>query len=299
MSSPRVLAAVVTYNRLELLKRCISYLSRQTFTPDILIINNSSKDGTEDYLIQHKIPFVTQPNLGSAGGWKLAIQTAQDKNYDYVWLMDDDGYPDINSLKKLVSHFEPDMAILSSTVVQEQMPSRFVFGFPLLNQKLHPAIFVNPRKLHSLNQLDASKDTYPYAFLFNGALLSVAKSRKIENIDMSYFMYGDEVDYYYRIRQVGRVATRIESIHYHPDVTKRALVESRVYYFIRNTIIINHRYLDMPYIRDVLTVGVALARLGARNGVLTMLQYIIGKNAHYILSAVIDGYRIKMGKKYE
>ena len=41
-----VLAIVVTYNRLEMLKQCVEHLQAQTFPCDILIVDNASTDGT-------------------------------------------------------------------------------------------------------------------------------------------------------------------------------------------------------------------------------------------------------------
>jgi len=42
----QVLAIVVTYNRLEMLKQCVEHLQAQTFPCDILIVDNASTDGT-------------------------------------------------------------------------------------------------------------------------------------------------------------------------------------------------------------------------------------------------------------
>ena len=36
-------------------------------------------------------------------------------------------------------------------------------------------------------------------------------------------MFGDEVDYFFRLRKVGKVRSLITSYHYHPDVSKRPL----------------------------------------------------------------------------
>ena len=47
----RVTAVVVTYNRLKLLKECIEALLAQTYPEmDILVVNNNSTDGTQEYL---------------------------------------------------------------------------------------------------------------------------------------------------------------------------------------------------------------------------------------------------------
>ena len=47
----KVVAAVVTFNRLELLKQSINALRNQSKKPDaILVVNNSSTDGTGEWL---------------------------------------------------------------------------------------------------------------------------------------------------------------------------------------------------------------------------------------------------------
>ena len=52
----KIIAIVVTYNRCELLKRCIEYLNNQVLKPDeILVINNGSTDGTSEMLKELKV----------------------------------------------------------------------------------------------------------------------------------------------------------------------------------------------------------------------------------------------------
>lgn len=92
----KILATVVTYNRKELLKECIESLLTQSYKDfDILILDNASTDGTEayinDYIISGKIEYYnTGSNLGGAGGFNLAMRKAAEREYDFVWVMDDD-----------------------------------------------------------------------------------------------------------------------------------------------------------------------------------------------------------------
>ena len=64
-------------------------------------------DGTVEMLEQRNIPFITQENLGSAGGWYRGIQHALDHRFDAVWLMDDDGFPDAGALRLLEVALSP------------------------------------------------------------------------------------------------------------------------------------------------------------------------------------------------
>jgi GT2 family glycosyltransferase len=294
----KVLAAIVTYNRLELLKRCIDHLSQQSLGPDILIINNSSTDGTEEYLLNNKIDHITQPNGGSSAGWWRSIQEATERGYDLVWLMDDDGYPDHKALELLVARMNGETACVSSVVVKENKPEEFVFGIPVLNKLGNPVLLSTKRKFNSLSELPKGMMDYPFAHLFNGALINLSLVGKIGNINKDYFLYGDEVDYFCRMRKVGKVYTLLSALHYHPDVSLRRIDKTRVYYFIRNTFILNKKYFDHQWSRNFFTVAVALARIYKRDGLSTSVSYVFGRNRKYITDGIRDGVNQHFIKRY-
>ncbi|MBR3306126.1 MAG: glycosyltransferase family 2 protein [Lachnospiraceae bacterium] len=104
----RVNAVVVTYNRLDLLKRSIGALLEQTFCLNrIIIVNNASTDGTRDYLKNISkdnriIVLNLKKNLGGAGGFYHGIKRAYEEDCDYVWIMDDDTIAKDDALEKLI-----------------------------------------------------------------------------------------------------------------------------------------------------------------------------------------------------
>lgn len=103
----KVVAVVVTYNRLLLLKENVDALLNQSYKSlDIMIIDNASSDGTEEYIkgLKNKniIYINTGKNLGGAGGFSFGVKEALKRKYDYAWLMDDDTIPYNDSLDKLV-----------------------------------------------------------------------------------------------------------------------------------------------------------------------------------------------------
>ncbi len=103
MKSP-VAAIVVTYNRLELLRQCVEALRAQTAACDILIVDNASTDGTAQWLASQPDLFSRRigRNLGSSGGFNYGIRWAVGAGYDYVWVMDDDTFPQLDALEKLL-----------------------------------------------------------------------------------------------------------------------------------------------------------------------------------------------------
>jgi len=103
----KTVAVVVTYNRKDILKKNIeSLLHQKDATCDILVINNASTDGTEemvlqDYNMEQVIYCNTGANLGGAGGFEYGVGKAAELGYEYIWIMDDDTWPEENALAEL------------------------------------------------------------------------------------------------------------------------------------------------------------------------------------------------------
>ena len=105
----KVIAVVVTYNRLDLLKEGVQALLAQTAPCDILIVDNASTDETpvwaESFSKTH--PNVhyenTGANLGGAGGFNYGMRRGVEMGYDYVWIMDDDAIAAPDALEELLN----------------------------------------------------------------------------------------------------------------------------------------------------------------------------------------------------
>lgn len=298
----KILAAIVTYNRRRLLERCIDHVLAQTRQPDdLIVINNSSPDDTTEMLERKGIKYVTQPNLGSAGGWMRSIDEALAGGWDAVWLMDDDGYPAPQALGLLEEGLKPGVPCISSVVLSEDDPERFVFPFPRLNRNGLPVLVAARRKIRRLDELRrlAVHDTYPFAHLFNGALVRLEAVRRIGNVDSDFFLMGDEVDFFMRLRSLGPVLSHLDAHHLHPDVSTRPLDAPKFYYYVKNTLILNRRYFDKVVVRDVATVIAALARTARRNSIPQAVSYLTGQRAPILWKAVRRGLAGRIGKDFD
>lgn len=298
MRRVRILAAVVTHNRCALLERCVDHLLAQTRAPDaIVVINNASTDGTIDMLDAKGIAHIDQANLGSAGGWNRAIAHCLEEGFDAVWLMDDDGFPDPGALAALEGASHAGTACVSSVVLREDERSHFVFPFPLLGRGGLPVLAKRRRKLATLAELEriAPGGTYPFAHFFNGALVMRRAIEAAGSVDTRWFMFGDEVDYFFRLRRVGEVRSVLAARHYHPDVARRPLTPTKLYYYLKNTLILNRLYFDKVALRDLATLGIGLARYGARNGWGSLASTLGGRQRGLVPRAIVRGLRGRIG----
>lgn len=104
----RVAAVVVTYNRAEMLRQCLMSLQKQTMPCDILVVDNASTDDTQALVqraAQHDASIFyrnTGENLGGAGGFNFGMRWAVEAGYAFVWVMDDDCFPEPVALEKLL-----------------------------------------------------------------------------------------------------------------------------------------------------------------------------------------------------
>lgn len=235
---PRVCAVVVTFNRRELLAKCLRALLGQTRPPDaVLVIDNASTDGTGEMLRRDfpGVQVVKMPrNIGASGGFHAGMGMAYEQGHDWIWAMDDDSLPSETALEKLLAEAErlapagePPLA-LWSTVATDEAPA----GIP-------------PEAPTGRN---GANEEVPHA-MFVGFALPRSTIRRVGLPRGDFFIYNDDVEYCLRIRRAGGRVLRVgESVVYHKDwqthVRRRRLLGReitypdipawRVYYLLRN-----------------------------------------------------------------
>lgn len=208
-------AVVVTYNRKELVSRNIDAVLSQTFSVDkIIVVNNSSTDGTTDYLKERfgeneKIEiYELDDNYGGAGGFYYGLKYAAECGYDRIILMDDDGRP-YNELcfERLVGAVvdEPSEAMLMVNSLVVCSDDKLTFGIRhSLSVSEAVSVAENNKIAGEINP-------------FNGTLVSRSLTEKIGYPNKDFFIKGDEVDYFLRALSAdAKVFTVTDSLYYHP-----------------------------------------------------------------------------------
>lgn len=232
----KIAAVVVTHNRIELLKKCLESLRNQTYKlNEIIVINNSSSDGTLEWLQeQNDLTVITQENSGSAGGQYTGIKTAYEKGYDWIWCLDTDVIAELNALEMFLESkvfTNPLVGFLSSVI--------FYKDGKLCNVNV-PYLPIEKKIVESFVE-DESLEIISASF---GSVLFNKKSIDVVGFpDTRYFIWGDDVDYTFRIIEKGFKGFLIKqsrAIHHSPlnDIypfLDLKINDAKMKYGIRNT----------------------------------------------------------------
>lgn len=219
LQKPSVCAVVVTFNRKELLLNCLNALKQQTYALNhIIVIDNASTDGTADFLRKndwqnnHFFTFISlSENMGGAGGFYEGIKYATEQGFDYIWLMDDDGYPSQTCLEKLMPYCS-DNCYIGPMVIDNKTKNKLSFAMRVPNSL---QVFDNYEDIpESLKKENVIPNT---VLPFNGTLISSSLIKNMGLICKNYFIWGDEREYTLRAKKFNAmILTVIDAIFYHP-----------------------------------------------------------------------------------
>lgn len=207
---------IVSYNTRDLLKRCIEsiYLTYPKNDLEVLIVDNGSLDGSPA-MVREKFRDVilieSKENLGFARANNIAIKKA--KGY-YILLLNPDTIVAKGCLNKCMQYMDKhrDIGVLGCKVMlpdgRLDLACRRSFPTPEVSfyrmaglSKLFPKSKRFAK--YNLTYLDEN-ETYEVDSIVGAFML--ARREVVEQVgilDEDYFMYGEDVDWCYRIKQSG------------------------------------------------------------------------------------------------
>lgn len=215
----RIIAGVVTFNRLPLLQALVARLREIDQVAEILVIDNASSDGTGEWLAQQaSLPGTPVhgrtlvENRGGAGGFNEVLTEAVDRGADLVWLMDDDGMPDLDCLDRLLAH-HGELDFWGPAVVDQADPQRLVFPIRLPGSA---TVLHDMAAVHAAARDGLIRDV---VIPFNGVLVTRALVEQIGSVRAELFIWGDDHEYRLRAERAGaRIATVTDAVVRHPSV---------------------------------------------------------------------------------
>lgn len=255
----KIAAIIVTYNRLEKLKKCLKSYEKQTLQPCIVcVVDNHSTDGTEEYLQrwkEEKQEFEKQvirceENLGGAGGFTVGIEMNLKRSAEWLWLSDDDAYPDPECFASLVEAYtnltekeQDETAALCAKVTG-----------PAGISTMHRRYF--RKKRLTVRQVPCTVEEYERdrldidCFSFVGTAI---KREIIQEIGLprdDYFIFYDDTEYSLRVRERGHILCFPRATIWHDSIEMENAPKSwKYYYLFRNWMYTYKLYYPGIYFR--------------------------------------------------
>lgn len=228
-----IAAVIVTYNRKELLGENIQMLLKQTYPFDqIIIVDNCSTDGTDEYLQKNGwknsnqfVYIKTESNIGGAGGFYTGSKVAFENGADWIVLMDDDG--------KMADEFVLGYLMeVAEKLYEKKCAGRKLFINALVQQG-ELLSFKMGTKYTVQQVLEVARNGMleGEANPFNGTLISRELVEEIGFPNKDFFIKGDEVDYKQRtLAAGGYIATVVKARYCHPrpEVQERIVFRKKV-----------------------------------------------------------------------
>lgn len=236
-----IVAITVTFNSSHYVIRAVDALLGQSqYVDQIIVVDNNSKKEEKEKLVQYldmvdRAEMIVLPeNLGGAGGFQAGMEYARE-HYDpeWYWLMDDDAFPRTDCLENLLKHGQEGIGCLVPLIWGVDKKEYQLYHHKRENKYLTRDIQV----VKNVMELEEKKEIEASAFV--GPLISKQAVDLVGVADGSLFIYGDDLEYIYRISRKFHVYLIKSAVINHQDIlTTGNIINPKAwwkdYYMYRN-----------------------------------------------------------------
>lgn len=275
---------IVSYNTKALLRQTIESVIRTTshISYEILVSDNGSVDGSVEMLkgeFSHVILIENKANLGFSKGNNIAIRQAKGR---YILLLNSDTLVQDSCLDECVAYMDKhkDIGALGCKVVlpSGDLDHACKRGFPTPEAslyyllKLHKIFPHNPKYgMYCASHLREDEIGEVDALIGAFMMLPRGVIDEIGLLDEDFFMYGEDIDWCYRVKEAGHKVLyypKHEIIHYKGSSSKKKRVKT-IYEFHRAMILFYNKHYRKKY--NIFVTGAVYVGVGLR----MILTYIM------------------------
>lgn len=210
---------ILSYNTKDLLQQCLKSVekavrSASSYQTEVIVVDNASRDNSPQ-VIRKEFPevklIVSRKNLGFSGGNNLGIKKASGRYFLFL-NSDTEVYPQAFSKVIKLMNRRPQVGALSvkTILASGEMDPDCHRGFPTPWASITyflglERLFPRSRIFGQYHQLYCNLDRIHEIDAGAGAFMVVRQEviKKVGAWDESYFFYGEDLDFFYRIKQAG------------------------------------------------------------------------------------------------
>lgn len=266
---------IVTYNRLEKLKKALACYENQTKSfRNLIVVNNHSNDGTFEYLEKWKnmeAPFTKyvvnmDDNLGGSGGFYAGQKYAMTLNPDWIYLADDDAYAEPDMMEQFYkfcdTHDVDKLSAICGAVYNMEGK------ISVIHRGIHKV-----EKAHYI-RTNCHEEWYDKDFFHIDCLSYVCSFIKADAIrtagyvNRKYFIYSDDTEHSIRLGKVGDIICVPHIVIHHEDAVADVGISTFVgcswkeFYAVRN----NCHMLKKHYFKSAIDRTLYMLKLCKRAG---------------------------------
>ncbi len=270
---------IVNYNVRQFLENALTSLLRalEGLQGEIFVVDNASDDGSVE-MIREKfsgVRLIASPtNLGFARANNLALREATGR---HLLLINPDTIVQEDTLRVMTDFLDrnPDVGLAGCTILNPdgslQLACRRSFPTPWVAfTKITGLSTLFPRSRlfgrYNLTYLNPAESYEVEAISGSFMVITRAAYERVGGLDETFFMYGEDLDWCYRVRQAGFAVYyvhRTKIIHYKGESTRRSDIdEIRLFYHAMQQFVEKH-FSSSAVVEMFLTLGILLRATAA------------------------------------
>lgn len=265
---------IVNYNVRQFLENALSSIQKAMagIEGEILVVDNASDDGSVE-MVREKFPDVilieSRTNSGFAKANNVALKQARGQ---FLLLINPDTIIQEDTLSVMMDFFRanPDVGLAGCKILNPdgtfQLPCRRGFPTPWVAfTKISGLSTLFPRSRwfgrYNLTYLNPD-ETYEVDAV-SGSFMMISREAygKVGGLDEAFFMYGEDLDWGYRVKQAGfKVyyvsATKI--IHFKGESTRRSDIDEIKTFYRAMQLFVEKHFNRSALVEMLLTTGIVL-----------------------------------------
>lgn len=243
-----ITSLIVTYNRLDKLKKTILATLALPFNY-VVVVDNASSDGTSEWLKEQNderlIIISSRTNSGGAGGFKYGSEwVVKNLKTDWILFYDDDAYP-ANNFFDVLNKVHINEKVIYACNVVDFFGNRCGMNIPW--KKYPKGLYSNLKYIMNSDGYisNGRNDESIISLSFVGMLIGIDNLKKYYiHIDESLFIYFDDVyfSYYIHLDKVSMMFNSDAIIIHDINSNNRYMASWKIYYLIRNMLLARHKF---------------------------------------------------------